>query len=62
MLLLQQPPPEIKATDFAGMSQPHQEETAAALRGAVAATFRGKFNCNLVIEYTLIRQIKLLTM
>lgn len=41
--MLQQPPPEIRATDFSGMSQPHPEETAAALRGAVAATFRGKF-------------------
>lgn len=41
--MLQQPPPEIRANDFSGHSQPHQEETAAALRGAVAATFRGKF-------------------
>lgn len=39
--MLQQPPPEIKSNDFAGMSQQHQEETAAALRGAVNATFRG---------------------
>lgn len=54
--MLQQPPPEIKATDFAGMSQPHQEETAAALRGAVAATFRGIFLYNLVLGWT--RQIK----
>lgn len=40
--MLQQPPPEIRATDPSGMSQPHQGESAAALRGAVAATFRGK--------------------
>ncbi len=41
--MLQQPPPEIRATDYSGMSQPYQEESAAVLRGAVAATFRGKF-------------------
>lgn len=40
--MLQQPPPQIRATDVSGVAQPHQEETAAALRGAVAATFRGK--------------------
>lgn len=38
--MLQQPPPEIRTTDVSGMSQPRPEETAAALRGAVAATFR----------------------